>query len=123
MCASRTLDTWAMRRAMKAEPELEHDGGRPKTRDECVGGHRPCPYVGCRYNLYLDIMPSGHLKLNFPALEPEDMVQSCALDIADDGPVELRVAGAAMNLSRERIRQLEVIAMRKVLHRRNKVLP
>lgn len=81
---------------------------RPKTRGECVGGARPCPFVGCRYNLYLDISARGNIKFNFPDLPPEDMpaYRSCALDLADSGPLTLYEIGAALNLTRARAMQI-----------------
>lgn len=79
-------------------------------RGDCVDGHRPCPLVSCRWNLYLDISErTGNIIINFPDRAPEDMppTQSCALDLADRGGVKLREIGAAMNLTRERARQIE----------------
>lgn len=88
---------------------------RPKTRAECVGGHRPCPFVSCKYHLYLDIdRESGAIKLNFPDLEPEQLRVSCALDVADGGGATLEEVGAIMNLTRERVRQLELRATEQI---------
>lgn len=89
----------------------EHPGGRPRTRGECPT-ERPCPWVSCRHHLYLDIQPrTGAIKLNFPDIEVEDMPESCSLDVADRGGATLEAAGAMMNLTRERVRQLEVMAL------------
>src|SRR6185436_9496617 len=33
------------------------DVERPKTRAECRGHARPCPWVACKHHLYLDINP------------------------------------------------------------------
>lgn len=80
---------------------------RPETRGDCVDGPRPCPFVSCRYHLYIDVDPrSGALKLNFPHLEAEDMPESCALDVADRGGAILEDVALVMNLTRERVRQL-----------------
>jgi hypothetical protein len=85
---------------------------RPTTRAECKDGPRPCPFVSCTHHLYLDVQPrTGAIKLNFPDLEVEDMTHSCALDVADQGGSTLEDIGAIMNLTRERIRQVEVRAM------------
>lgn len=82
---------------------------RPRTRGECKNGVRPCPYVGCKYHLYLDVNPgTGSIKLNFPDREPEDMIESCALDVADQGSSTLEEIGFITNLTRERIRQIEM---------------
>ena len=87
---------------------------RPQTRGDCVNGPRPCPWVGCRHHLALDVHPStGNIKHNFPGVELEDMAETCALDVADRGEVTLQVAGQLMNITRERVRQLEMRMLRK----------
>jgi len=93
------------------------DVKRPQTRGECIHGPRPCPWVGCRYHLYLDepVAPGvGRMKLCFPHLEPWEVPHTCALDLADAGSCALDEIGAAMNLSAERVRQLESKALAKV---------
>ena len=86
-------------------PEVE----RPKTRGECASGARPCPFVSCKHHLYLDVNPeTGSIKLNFPDLELEDMKDTCSLDVADRGGITLEEVGEILNLTRERIRQVEV---------------
>ncbi len=89
--------------------------GRPQTRAECVGGPRPCPYVSCEAHLYLDVNDrTGSIKMNFPDLEVWELPETCALDTADRGGITLEEVGAIMNLTRERIRQLEMRAMDRV---------
>ena len=80
---------------------------RPRTRGECKDGPRPCPFVGCRYHLWSDLEPSGNLKVHRPELEPWDLERSCALDIADAGPITLEEVGGLLNRTRERVRQIE----------------
>ncbi len=88
---------------------------RPIVRGECLEAARPCGFVGCKFNLYLDVNPdSGSIKLNFPELEPHEMIHSCSLDAADDGPQTLDAVGSKMNLTRERTRQLELRALQKL---------
>jgi hypothetical protein len=88
---------------------------RPATRADCVHGERPCPFVSCAHHLYLDVFAkTGAIKLNFPDLEVWEMVDSCSLDVADRGGTTLEDAGAMMNLTRERIRQVEVGALAKL---------
>jgi hypothetical protein len=88
---------------------------RPKARADCAHGERPCPFVSCTQHLYLDVFErTGAIKLNFPDLEVWEMTDSCALDVADRGGTTLEEAGALMNLTRERIRQLEVSALGKL---------
>lgn len=89
---------------------------RPKTRNECRDGLRPCPYVACKYNLYLDVNPNtGSLKLNFPDMEVWELKETCALDVAERGGVTLEEVGVFMNLTRERIRQVESTGKQKML--------
>lgn len=90
-------------------PELE----RPKVRGDCEGGDRPCPFVGCKHHLYLEVERSGSIKFNHPGKEPEDLAPdaSCALDVADGGGVTLEKTGELLNLTRERTRQVEQQAL------------
>lgn len=80
---------------------------RPETRAECQLVERPCVYVGCRHNLYLDVTKKGDIIMNFPDQEPGDVKESCSLDIADRGENNLEEVGAFMHLSSERARQME----------------
>lgn len=86
---------------------------RPRARGGCEDVPRPCPFVSCRYHLFLDVLDTGSLKLNFPDLEPWDLPprQSCALDVAEDSKVTLEELGRLLNLTRERARQIELIAV------------
>ena len=94
-------------------PEADYD--KPRFRAECAEGPRPCPFVSCKYHLYIDVSPrTGAIKLNFPDLEVWELGESCALDVADRGGTTLEDVGAIMNLTRERIRQVEVKALAKL---------
>jgi hypothetical protein len=113
--------TISVKRMTKRELELgrllypETGYWKPRQRSECAGGERPCPYVSCKYHLYLDVSPrTGAIKLNFPDLEVWEMSETCALDVADRGGTTLEDVGAIMNLTRERIRQVEVRALAKL---------
>ncbi|MSQ83217.1 MAG: DNA-binding protein [Myxococcales bacterium] len=91
------------------------DYRRPQTRGECINGQRPCPYVACKHHLYLDVNPvTGSIKINFPDVEVWEMQESCALDIAERGGQTLEEVGAIMNLTRERIRQVEVSGLERL---------
>ncbi|MFO8073874.1 MAG: sigma factor-like helix-turn-helix DNA-binding protein [Polyangia bacterium] len=91
------------------------DHNRPGTRAECANVERPCPFVSCKYNLYLDVNPNtGSVKMNFPDIEVWEMKDSCALDVAERGGVTLEEVGEIMNLTRERIRQLEMSGLSKL---------
>lgn len=93
----------------------DHDAGRPKTEGECATSDRPCPWISCRYHLALAIdRRTGAIKIVFPGVELEDMKETCALDIADRGSNTLEEVGAALNVTRERTRQIEADAIRKL---------
>lgn len=88
---------------------------RPTTREECRPQMRPCPWVACKHHLYLDINPeTGSIKINFPDLEPWELKHTCALDVAERGGITLEEVGEIMNLTRERIRQVEVRGLLKL---------
>jgi hypothetical protein len=88
---------------------------RPTSRAECKEEMRPCPWVACKHHLYLDINPeTGSIKINFPELEPWEMTHTCALDVAERGGITLEEVGEIMNLTRERIRQVEVRGLLKL---------
>ena len=88
---------------------------RPTTRAECKEEMRPCPWVACKHHLYLDINPeTGSIKINFPDLEPWELPHTCSLDVAEKGGITLEEVGEIMNLTRERIRQVEVRGLLKL---------
>jgi hypothetical protein len=91
------------------------DVERPQARHECANMQRPCPFVSCSHHLYLDVNPeTGAIKLNFPHLEVWEMAETCSLDVADRGGITLEEVGAILNLTRERIRQVEVRGLAKI---------
>jgi hypothetical protein len=104
--------------ALLAEyPVAEHATyDRPLVRGDCLAGGsnaaRPCPWVSCAYHLALDVSEdSGNIKLTFPGVEIEDMANTCSLDLADTDGATLDEIGAAQNISRERVRQIELVAI------------
>jgi hypothetical protein len=106
-----------LRRENRDLPDID----RPKTRGDCLLGPRPCPFVGCRHHLYLDVLPTGSMKFNFPDLEPDELTETCALDVADRGGATLEDAGALLNVTRERVRQMTMAVCEKL--RRRGVFP
>ena len=117
------------KRALRADAdeyaeELEALGeGRPQTYGDCeargLGTALACPYLACKHHLYLDVHErTGSIKLNFPDLEPWDLPETCALAVANRGGTTLEDVGALVNLTRERVRQVELAshdALRRVL--------
>jgi hypothetical protein len=119
--------TIAMKRLSMAElqlgtalyPPTPDDLDRPRTRADCGAEARPCPWVACKHHLYLDINPeTGSIKINFPDREPWELEHTCALDVADTGSKTLDEIGEITNLTRERIRQVEVRGLMKLRARR-----
>jgi hypothetical protein len=104
----------------QVDPELQEiiaevEATRPRSRAECASGPRPCMFVSCKHHLYLDVNPStGSIKLNFPDKEIWELDETCALDVADRGGITLEEVGSIMNLTRERIRQVETRGLLKL---------
>jgi hypothetical protein len=122
-CGVPSKQTLAVRRITRLElatgrAELKALGAdapyeRPHTRGDCADVPRPCPYVACKYSLYLDVSTTGSIILNFPHLEPGQMPadRSCTLDLAERGAMTLEDIAVVTNLTRERIRQIELKAL------------
>ena len=102
------------------DPELdavrrELEASRPRSRADCANGPRPCMFISCKQHLYLDVNPAtGSIKLNFPDKEVWELNETCALDVADRGGITLEEVGTIMNLTRERIRQVETRGLLKL---------
>ena len=101
---------------------LGHDDyERPQTRGDCLpggcNGARPCPWVSCVHHLATDVHPTtGSVTWRWGD-DADDLDSAawrgdtCALDVADRGGLSLDAVGHAMNLTRERTRQLETLAL------------
>ena len=123
---SKTISRKEMTRYRKRHP-MDIDSinmieeQRPIQREECAKAPRPCLYVSCKYHLYLDVNPvTGSIKLNFPDKEVWELDETCSLDIADKGGITLEEVGEIMNLTRERIRQVEASVLTKLKHAKGK---
>jgi Sigma-70, region 4 len=123
-------------RLLRSQPDeafVIDEGLRPHHRSDCEPGgvnhQRPCPWVSCRYHLFLDVAHNGSIKLNFSIDEANvgrtlrEMPATCVLDVIDweDEGITLEKAGTYMNITRERMRQLEESAIAK-LHQMKRVL-
>src|SRR6185295_19672297 len=109
----RRLSKTELNRGREEFPEMDY--WKPKTRAECSDMERPCPFVSCKYHLYIDVHPvRGAIKINFTDVEVWEMTDTCALDIADRGGITLEEVGEIMNLTRERVRQVETAGLAKL---------
>lgn len=98
-------------------PVVYPDVDRPKTRGDCKDGPRPCPFAGCAHHLGLDVrrVPQGHsVKHAVRGLDPDELPETCALDVADRGGVTLDRIADIYGQTRERIRQIETKALDKI---------
>lgn len=86
--------------------------GRPTTRAECPDDSAPCPWVSCKWHLYVDVHPTtGSIKYNFPGLEAGELEETCAMRRAERGASTLEDIGAVLNVTRERARQMQDAAL------------
>lgn len=90
---------------------------RPLTRRDCASVPRPCPFVSCRWHLYLSVTHVGSLKMHYPGKEVESLSTSCALDEIEQGAKTLSEVGNFFGLTRERIRQVEDKALNRLRQR------
>ncbi len=87
---------------------------RPKYRSECISGQRPCIWTACRFHLYLKVPAAGSLRFPRGDRQLEEMSETCALDVADRGPQELRDIAHLLGLTRQRVEQITLAARAKV---------
>lgn len=98
------------------------DALRPRTRGDCQDGPRPCPWVGCRWHLLWERRDLAWLRgvgngSRYVPPRPrtdeellqvlEQLPETCALDVADRGPLMLAEVGQVLGLVRERVRQIQ----------------
>lgn len=98
----------------------------PATRGDCPTV-RPCPYLTCKYNLGLHLESDGkRMRVHRVwkgifrnTSEAVSVGHTCALDAAEAGGMTLEVVGQIMGITRERVRQIELVALRKLRLRIN----
>lgn len=88
---------------------------RPRVRADCDSAPRPCPFVGCRHHIGVDVDKNGTLLHTRPDVEPWDLLWSCSLDLAEHDGMTLEQVGHAIGVSRERVRQIEMRALEKAV--------
>lgn len=117
------IESDAFRQLLRIVPDYD----RPVTRADCVDGPRPCPFLACRHNISADFLlrrdhrgkPVENIRLVHAGeddptdIEPPDG-NNCALDYAEKGGMTLEEVGAVFGITRERIRQIEEVALRQV---------
>lgn len=106
----------ATMRAFAADDLAETaDIPRPITRADCLPGgmneDRPCPFVSCVYHLAVDAEGPHRLRITWPGRELEEIEHTCSLDVADEGGHTLEQVAGILNLTRERVRQIEDVAL------------
>ncbi len=93
--------------------ELGIDRKRPTMRSECLETPRPCPWVGCAHHLYADVV-NGGLRLNFPGIDPDEIPETCSLDVADAGPSLHSEIAPLLGITRQAVHQIEQHALTKL---------
>lgn len=99
---------------------------KPRTLGECHARglgtpENPCAYLSCKWNLALDVdLRTGSIKMNFPeaedhgAVDVREIGETCSLRVADRDGLTLEEVGAIMNLTRERVRQIETKGLERI---------
>ena len=99
-------------------PSINAENPRPKTVAECedMGTEfNPCPFVSCKWHLYLEVTDKGHLRHNFPGKELWELPHTCLLKAVESGQIEDNVdVGRHMNVHRSRVQQLLKSALPKL---------
>ncbi len=93
----------------------------PATRGECPVV-RPCPYLTCKYNMGVHLESDGkRMRMHrvwrgifSNTTESMRVGHTCALDAAEAGGMTLEEVGQIMGVTRERIRQIELVALKKL---------
>jgi hypothetical protein len=88
-------------------PEEYPDVNRPRYRWQCEAVSRPCPFVSCKYHLYLDVVGDDAILFNQAGREPWEMQETCALDLASKGGMTREKVGEILNVSQQAVEQME----------------
>lgn len=117
----RTIGKRRLAEAAQEYPLDEHPAagaGRPTTWGECrakgLGVERPCPWVSCAQHLYLEVSDAGSIVYRHPDREVDELTETCSLAVAERGGATLEEVGVLINVTRERVRQVEVMGLVKI---------
>jgi hypothetical protein len=122
----RTVSPTRLARGRLANPPSRRDDEqRPRTVGECrargLGREVPCGFLSCGYHLALSVDEAiGSIQFeskhpvdprdDVPDVDVAAMPATCALAVAERGPQILEAIGAAMDLTREAVRKVEMEA-------------
>lgn len=110
------------RRRISLSLEFEEKHARPRYRSDCLPGGfnetRPCPFVGCRHHLALEVAPSGAL-IDLLGVESDDfdwdgLDDTCSLDVAERGGLSLSQIAVKLRLTHQRVQQVEWHAVSRI---------
>lgn len=81
----------------------------PATRAGCANVPRPCPHLECRQNILGEIARHPDFDAAvaaFEAREEAGCTESCALDVAEQGPHTAKEIATIMGISKQRVLQI-----------------
>jgi len=112
----KTLNLKQLKRQRKTEESIPYTENiqRPRTRGDCIDGARPCPWVSCKYHLYLDVSTAGSISINSP-VPLEEMAETCALDMAKRVQSFSEI-GRVLGMSKQAVERIQFYALQKLSH-------
>ncbi|MBP7571562.1 MAG: hypothetical protein KBA95_15990 [Acidobacteria bacterium] len=91
------------------------DEPMPRTRGDCPPHPVPCPFLECRHHLWFDrVVENGRVvHVHMTRLHGVES-RTCSLRFAERGPLTLDQVGRVLGVTRERVRQIEAEALRRL---------